>query len=383
MRFAVLGAGMQGVACAYDLLRVAGTEVVTLYDNDANAVERGSKRLVSDKLAGAVVDCADPEALAAALCGHQVVVSALPYRLNLDAARAAVAAGAHFVDMGGHIETVLAELRLKQAAEQAGVCIIPDCGLAPGLINVMVADAVAEMHEVVDVHVRVGGLPAIPRPPWDYMLVFSWEGLINEYTGTAAVLRDWNRDEVEALAGLESIHFPEPVGDCEAAFTSGGSSTLPWTFAGRIRNLDYKTVRYPGHFEKIRALAALGLFDTRPVEIDGVPIAPRTVVGRLMQNNLVFDGDPDVVVLRVTSTGMRGGKRVTLRHEMMDSWDEETGLSAMMRTTAFSTSITACMLADGTIDLPGAFPPEKVVPPAPMFAELERRGVFIRRRWEE
>jgi lysine 6-dehydrogenase len=382
VRFIVLGAGLQGVATAYDLLRNPATEAVTLADNDADKVRAAAGRLVSDKFETVEADCADAGTLKKVMPGHHVAVSALPYRLNLGAARAATECGVSFVDMGGNIETVLDELRLNQAASEAGVCLIPDCGLAPGLANVLVADAVAEMESVNDVAVRVGGLPAVPQPPWNYMLVFSFEGLLNEYTGKCAVLRDWNRTEVDALTGLEIINFPEPVGPCEAAFTSGGSSTLPWSFAGRVRSLDYKTVRYPGHYEKLQALAALGFFEDREVEVESVRVAPWKVLRVLAEEKLTFPHATDLVILRVESTGSKDGKPMRLSHEMMASRDEETGLTAMMRTTAFPTSIIAQMIACGHIDKRGAFPPEKVVPPTELIAELARRDILVVRTWE-
>ena len=383
MRFIVLGAGLQGVATAYDLLRNPATEAVTLADSDPERLRAAAGRLVSDKVEALEADCADAGNLKKVMPGHQVAISALPYRLNLGAARAALECGVSFVDMGGNIETVLDELRLNQAADEAGVCLIPDCGLAPGLANVLVADALEKMEEVNDVRIRVGGLPAVPQPPWNYMLVFSFEGLLNEYTGKCAVLRDWNRTEVDALTGLEIITFPKPVGPCEAAFTSGGSSTLPWSFAGRVRNLDYKTVRYPGHYEKLQALAALGFFEDREVEVDGVRVAPWKVLRVLAEEKLTYPHATDLVILRVESIGLKDGKPVRLRHEMMASRDEQTGLTAMMRTTAFPTSIIAQMIAGGHIDKKGAFPPEKVVPPMELMAELAKRDILVMRIWEE
>lgn len=383
MRFIILGSGMQGVACAYDLLRNPETRKVTIVDSQSQAVERATARLASDKLETRVADCANEDSLAGVLSDCDVAVSALPYRFNLAAARAAIAAGANFIDMGGNIETVISELRLHNEALEKDLVLIPDCGLAPGLVNVLVADAVAELDEVNDVKARVGGLPAEPRPPWNYFLVFSFEGLINEYTGTEAVLRDWNRTELPALTGGERISFPDPVGECEAAFTSGGSSTLPWTFAGRIRNLDYKTVRYPGHYDLLRAIEALGLFSTEAVEIDGVRLSPRAMLKKLFCERLARRDEPDLVVLRIESSGLRGGHPGKLVHELMDSMDQETGLTAMMRTTAFPVSIVAQMIAAGTITAKGALPPERAVPPVELIAELERRGIFIRRSWHD
>lgn len=379
MRVTVLGAGWQGIACAYDLLRHPELQVL-LVDHDPAAVDNARARLRSQRLVTGLVDCNDDASLDAVLTDSAVAVSALPYRLNLGIARAAVSAGTNLVDMGGNIETVLDELRLAPAAHQAKVLLVPDCGLAPGLANVLVADAVSLLDEVEQVAIRVGGLPARRIPPWDYRLVFSIEGLLNEYTGTAAVLQDWNRREVEVLEGVEEIEFSDPPGRCQAAYTSGGSSTLPWSYAGRIRNLDYKTVRYPGHYDRLKVLQTLGLLDSEPLPLGSLRLAPLEIAKRLLGR--VFDHPevPDLVVLRITSRGRKQGQPVELVHQLIDYQDEQTGLTAMMRTTAFPVAIVAHMIASGVIAEKGAFPPERVVPPARLLAELERRDIHIERR---
>jgi lysine 6-dehydrogenase len=380
MRFAVLGAGMQGVACAYDLLCGPQTESVLLLDADRNAVEAASARILSDKLQVRCLDCSRPELLGPALSGVKVAISALPYRFNLQAARAALEAGVSFIDMGGNTDLVLEELKLSDVARRRGLCLIPDCGLAPGLVNVLVADAVNELEGVDKVEIRVGGIPERPVPPWNYRLVFSFYGLINEYTGKAAVLRDYRLAEEPVLEGLEEMEFPEPVGKCEAAFTSGGSSTLPWTYAGRIRELDYKTIRYPGHYHLLQGLAALGLFSREPVTVEGQQVIPLEVLRELFMRHLGPSADPDLIVLRVTSRGQKGGRQVKLVHQLIDRMDGQTGFSAMERCTAFPTSIIAQMIARGDIDKKGAFAPEQVVPPARLLEELSWRNITIERR---
>ena len=162
-------------------------------------------------------------------------------------ARAAIEARTNFCDLGGNNSVVDSELALDAQARAAGINIIPDCGLAPGMVSVLAAHGAARFRRLDELHIRVGGLPQKPRPPLDYQIVFSVEGLINEYVERARVIRDGEIIEVESMTEVESLQFPAPFGQMEAFQTSGGTSTLPETFLGRIRELDYKTIRYTGN----------------------------------------------------------------------------------------------------------------------------------------
>ncbi|HZE88740.1 MAG TPA: saccharopine dehydrogenase C-terminal domain-containing protein, partial [Verrucomicrobiae bacterium] len=178
------------------------------------------------------------------------------------------------------------------------------------------------------------------------------------------------------------VDFPAPVGRCEAFVTAGGTSTLPWTFEGKLRELTYKTVRYPGHADMIRSMAACGLFSLDPVDVpseDGgrVRIRPREATAAALTRALDFPGDTDLVVLRVTVKGTRGGKRVTRAYELIDAMDEIHGITAMMRTTAYPVSIVAQMIARGDVTGPGALPLETAIPPAPFLRALAERHIDI------
>ncbi|MBI3451078.1 MAG: saccharopine dehydrogenase NADP-binding domain-containing protein [Acidobacteria bacterium] len=390
MKIAVIGAGMQGSACAFDLARSAGVGEVRLLDQQEDRLDATRRRVEagareagkSPAITSILVDVADGDAMARALHGFDVAVSAVPYFLNVGLARTALRAGASFCDMGGNTDVVREELSLHAEALAAGVSLIPDCGLAPGLGNILVADGIASLDRATEAHIRVGGLPKQPRPPLNYKLVFSAYGLINEYVGEATYLREGRRTAVAALSELETIDFPGPIGRCEAFVTAGGTSTLPWTFEGKLRELTYKTVRYPGHAEMIRSMAACGLFSLDPVEVpaeDGgkVRIRPREATAAALTRALDFPGDTDLVVLRVTVKGTRGGKRVTRAYELIDSMDEIHGITAMMRTTAYPVSVVAQMIARGDVTGRGALPLETAIPPAPFLRALAERRIDI------
>jgi lysine 6-dehydrogenase len=225
---------------------------------------------------------------------------------------------------------------------------------------------------------RVGGLPQVPTGPLGYALVFSIHGLINEYCGEAVILEDGEIARKPTLTGFEEIRFPEPIGVCQAAYTSGGTSTLPWTFRGRVRRLDYKTVRYPGHWARFAFLAKLGLLDTEAVKVGRLSVVPRDLLATVLEPRLAVPDVRDLVVLRVRVQGRKDGQLRVRRYDLVDYFDEKTGLTAMMRTTAFPTAETALLLARGRIEPHGVLAAESVVPGDPYLRALRARGLLIR-----
>ncbi len=380
MRILVLGAGRMGLGAAYDLAHNSeGVERVTVAD-----VDEGRARAVAETVGGArvrptQVDVADDARVVELMRGHDAVISCVTYFHNLRLARAAVEAGTNFCDLGGNNAVVDAELALDEEARAAGVNLVPDCGLAPGMVSVLAAHGAARFSHLDELHIRVGGLPQQPRPPLDYQIVFSVEGLINEYVERARVIRGGRVAEVESMTELESLDFPEPFGRMEAFQTSGGTSTLPETFLGKVQELDYKTIRYPGHCEKFKLLIDLGLTGSDPVELDGASGAPRRLLGEMLNRHLPAD-EPDVVLVRLEFVGRLAegtGGPSRLRYDIIDRFDGRTGLSAMQRTTSFPASIIAQMMARGLTTQKGAVPQERCVPPDLFVAELARRQIQI------
>ena len=189
----------------------------------------------------------------------------------------AVRAGVHYADLGGNTGIVFQQLQLDETARAHGISAIPDCGLAPGMVNILAAAGIRALDRTDQVRCYVGGLPQHPRPPLHYTIVYSLEGVLDYYTTTSWILRDGELRQVEALSEIETVQFPEPPGTLEAFHTAGGLSTLPWTYQGRVRTMEYKTLRYPGHAHIMRAIRDLGLLDTEPVQVRGELVAPRDV----------------------------------------------------------------------------------------------------------
>jgi lysine 6-dehydrogenase len=379
-----------GLGAAYDLAHNSpGVESVTVADVDEGRARAVAMTIGSERVRAVRADVEDYAGTVALMRGHDAVISCVTYFHNLRLARAAIEARANFCDLGGNNAVVASELALDEEARAAGVNLIPDCGLAPGMVSVLAAHGAARFDELDSIRIRVGGLPQHPRPPLDYQIVFSIEGLINEYVERARVIRDGQIIEVESMTELESLDFPEPYGRMEAFQTSGGTSTLPETFAGRVRQLDYKTIRYPGHCEKFRLLIELGLASSEETDLGGLRIAPRRLLGEMLLRHLPADG-PDLVFVRLefrgTATGEAKGETAgeearTLRYDIIDSFDQETGLSAMQRTTAFPASIVAQMMASGVTASKGAIPQERALPAEAFVAELDRRRIKIAENW--
>lgn len=375
LKILVLGAGRMGLGAVHDLVRQSDVERVTVADAMGSRARQVAS-VAGPKAKAVEIDASDAHAAAELMRGHNAVLSCVVYRLNARLAHAAVEAGVNFCDLGGNNDVVAEELRLDAEARRAGINIIPDCGLAPGMVAVLVAHAAGRLDALDAIRIRVGGLPQNPKPPLDYQLVFSVEGLINEYIEPARIVRDGRIVTVPSMTELEVIEFPQPFGELEAFQTSGGTSTLPDTFLGSVRELDYKTIRYPGHCARFKTMIDLGLCGSEPVAVDGVSVQPRRLFGELLVRNLPAD-EPDVVLVRVEVSG--GGR--TLRYDIINRHDAATGLSAMMRTTAFPASIVALMMARGETTAKGALPQERCIPPDRFMSELAARRINVVESW--
>jgi len=375
MTYTVFGAGMMGSAVAYDLAtRNPSTEII-LADIDLERA-RQAARAIARTVHPRKVDVNDKQDVSVAMRGSSVVVSAVSYTVNYQLSRAAIDEGVHLCDMGGNDDVVQKQLSLDAEAKARGVTIVPNCGLAPGCINILAMDGLKEFQEVDSVTLRVGGLPQHPRPPLNYQLVFSPEGLINEYVEKAVILHEGEIQLVDSLSGLEEISFPEPFGTLEAFYTSGGASLLAHLLKGRVKELNYKTIRYKGHCEKFKTLLELGFASDEPLMVGTTVKTNREFFIDLLRKRLDF-ADKDVVLGRATIMGRTGSTKRTLAYEFIDYYDEPTKMTAMMRGTAFPTSITAQLLAQGVINSPGVVLPELCVPADMMMQELGKRNFRI------
>lgn len=380
MKYVVLGSGRQGRAAAWDLARHGGADELVVADVNEEAAAEAVRQIAPQglpvRVTAARADARRPDTLVDLLRGAQAVLSAVPWHMNLDVARAAVAAGCGFCDMGGNTDVTRQILALDAEARAAGVALVPDCGLAPGMSNTFAVHAMELIDRPREVRMFCGGLPQKPRGELGYSLMFSVEGLTNEYCGEAVALREGHIVRIPTLSEPEEFVHPE-LGKLEACVTSGGTSTAAETFAGKLDRYEYKTLRYPGHWSCVRAIAELGLLDLHPVAVEGARIRPRDLFHIVANKNLDHGRVRDVVILQVRCAGEHQGEPAEVRIDLLDRFDEATGFSAMERTTGFATAIVYQMIARGDVR-PGALPLETAVDAGKFVSELHRRGMAPR-----
>jgi lysine 6-dehydrogenase len=378
MRMLVLGAGLQGSACAYDLLQQSDVTEVRLADLHPDHLPDFIAPYSGKKLIPTPLDVRDREAVRALVRESDAVMCALPYYFNFDVAKHAVEAGVPFCDLGGNTEIVFQQRALDAEAKKRGITVIPDCGLAPGMVNILAELGITSMDKVEKVRIYVGGLPQNPEPPLNYQIVYSLEGVLDYYTTLSWVLRDGKRVQVTALSEREVSKFPAPVGELEAFHTAGGLSTMAFRYEGRIPSMEYKTLRYPGHAHIMEAIRELGLLELTPIDVKGMKVIPRDVFTAAAAPRLKKPHGRDLVALRVTVEGTRNGRPARRAWELIDLYDEKRHISAMMRTTGYSLSITGLMQARGEIGKSGVYTPDECMPAERYIAELRERGVEIK-----
>ncbi|HVH39193.1 MAG TPA: saccharopine dehydrogenase C-terminal domain-containing protein [Gemmatimonadaceae bacterium] len=383
MRMLVLGAGLQGSACAYDLLQNPAITEVRLADRTVDHLPAFLQPYVGgERLKLITLDVKDSAAVGQAMAGVKSVMCAIPYYFNLPMSEAAIAAGANFCDLGGNTEIVQQQQKLSAAAEAKGLSIIPDCGLAPGMVNILAQLGIDRCDSVDSVRIYVGGLPQEPTGPLKYQIVYSIEGVLDYYTTLSWVVRDGKRTQVKALSEVEPVRFDSPVGELEAFHTAGGLSTMAFRYEGKIPTMEYKTLRYPGHASIMEAVRELGLLELEPVDVKGTKVVPRELAIAAMQPRLTKKNSPDLVALRVTVGGKKAGKNVVHNFELVDRHDATRGISAMMRTTGFSLSITGQLQAEGAVKPLGVHTPDECMPGERYVTELGKRGILIRQTTE-
>ena len=373
MKVIVLGCGKIGSVMAKDFAGSVEGSRLTVADISE---ERARKSASEIRGAGwTTIDTTDRPALVETLSGFDQALGALPGDYGYNALEASVEAGVNMVDVSFTPED---PLELDGAAKKAGVTVIPDCGVAPGLSNILVGHSASLLDRVREAHIMVGGIPETRVPPLDYTITWSAEGLIDEYVRNVRIIEGGRIVEVPALSGLEEIVFPG-VGTLEAFYTDGLRSlaeSMP-----EVESMWEKTLRYPGHVEKIRLLRELGFFEDEPVTVNGEPVSPRLVTARLLERSLWKPEVGDLLAMNIEVRGESEGKETGYRHRILDRFDPDTGVSAMARTTAYTASIVGGMLARGTIRDKGVLPPERMGRDpdfvGTLMAELKKRGVLI------
>ncbi len=371
MRVAVLGSGLMGSVIAWDLARSVGVDSVVVADVDRERLDTLKRRSAGKKLSVEVLDIKDREKTARFLKGFDVAASALPHGVVHSSDLAAVAAGTKMVNIAFEDE----QMELEAAARKTGALLIPGCGVAPGLGGILLAHALDTLGGGDEGHILVGGLPQKPQPPFGYKLVFSVVGLLREYIEDARIFKDGKLVKVKPFSTVETVKFPAPMGTLEA-FCTDGLASLVYTMKG-MRVLDEKTLRWPGHAEKMNLLIESGFFSREKVKLGGAEVSPLEMSLAVLGKKL-SEGDPhDLTVMRVIARSSKG----EVTYDMVDRYDEENRVTSMGRTTGYTASIVTQMVGAGEIQGRGVLAPEKAVVGKrvrDLVSELGRRGVKIR-----
>lgn len=380
--YMVLGAGRQGTAAAYDMGRWGDARRVFLADKDLAIAQQSAARvnasLGRDVAEPLEIDVKNPRQLEEHFTGVDACLSAVPYIYNLEITKVALQAGVHYCDLGGHTGIARQQHSFDNQARRTGISLIPNCGQVPGMGTTLSVFAIEMLDEAEDVYMWDGGIPQNPRPPFKYLLTFNIGGLTNEYAEPAIFLRDGKVTEVEPMTELEQVDFPDPIGTLEAFVAGGGTDTMPWTYEGKLRTLQNLTLRYPGHYTQLKAFYDLGLWSLDPIQVNGTQVVPREVFHTLFEPKVTFPEEKDLVIVRVRAFGKKDGQQAEAFVEVLDYFDEQTGFSAMERSTGWSAAIVAEMMAHGRTPH-GSGGVEKMVPASTFVEELDRRGVPVTR----
>jgi saccharopine dehydrogenase-like NADP-dependent oxidoreductase len=375
MKVLILGCGNIGSVAAEDFAKTMSSVEVFVADKNLARAKEVAERIGTDNVSWIRLDASNYSELVKALRNFDLAMGFLPGSLSYRLVEACADLGKDLVDVSYMSEN---PLTLNDKAVRANVTIVPDCGLAPGITNILVGQALRRLDKVQKVGIMVGGLPETPVPPLGYVITWSPESLIDEYTRKARIVKDGKVVNVEALNGLEEVEFPN-VGRLEAFYTDGLRTLLR-----TIKNVDSmweKTLRYPGHAEKVGLLKALGFFDEKQIDVEGVSLSPRKLTVKLLEQKLWKPEVKDIVALKVEVSGIKNDRQIGYIYHLLDRYDEKRGMTAMARTTAYPASIIAQLILRKAIKEKGVVPPEKLGMNEEFFHifldELEKRKVKI------
>lgn len=358
---------------SWDLNRSADVDSVVVADIDAERLAALKKRTGGRKLSVEVLNLKDEAKTARFLKGFDVVASALPHGVVHPVNVAAVKAGARIVDIAFEDE----QMELDSEARKRGALLIPGAGVAPGLGGILMAHGVRTLKGADEGHILVGGIPEKPLPPFGYKLVFSVVGLLREYIEEARVVRGGRLVKMMPFSSVEKVRFPGPIGDLEA-FCTDGLASLIYTMKG-MRVMDEKTLRWPGHVEKMNLLMESGFFSKEKLRVSGAEVSPLELSYAVLGRKL-SEGDPhDMTVMRVIAKSTSG----ELVYDMVDRYDEKVGVTSMGKCTGYTGSIVAQMVGSGEISGKGVVPPEVAIQGERvdrLLSQLGDRGVKIKEK---
>ena len=379
-KYCIIGTGRQGTAAAYDLLKHANPKKLLLLDNNiesiANCISKLNKLNNNNIMKKRVVDINNSLELIEALEEYDIFLSSVPYRYNLALTQVAIKSKTSMVDLGGHTENVIKQLEYNQDAVKNNITIVPDCGMGPGMNVTMALYAMEQLDKPEEVRIWDGGLPLNPKPPWNYSLFFNIAGLTNEYDAHAFFLNNGKVSKVNCFEGYEELDFGNNIGKLEAVVTSGGLSTMPWTFENKLNILENKTLRYKGHWEWMRAYRELGLFSEKEIAYKGNQISPRDFYHFMLEPKLSTGDRNDICLMRIEAIGIKNNQKKKIIVDCIEKYDNQSDLMAMEKWTGWHASIMMQHIANGNIG-PGAFALENALTGGEFYKEALKRNYNI------
>lgn len=354
MRILVLGCGNIGSVAGRDLAENLPSSQIVVADASKTRAEETAKEIGQDNVSSIVIDAANRNELTNTIGKFDLAVGALPGFLGFRVCKASISAKVDIVDVSFMPEDVL---KLHKDALKANVCIVPDCGMSPGLGSMLVGRASSQLDTVESVHIFNGGLPEKPLPPLEYVITWSAKDLIELYTRKANIVLNGKLTQVPATSGVEELTFPG-VGRLEGFYSDGLRSLLKTVKV--TGDMWEKSLRYPGHAEKINLLENLGFFEKKTVQVEGAEVSPRALTEKLFEMKLKKSGMPDIVAMFIDVIGLKSARRIQLQYRMLERFDKRRKVTAMARTTAYSTSVVAQLVAKRVITDKGVVPTEKL-----------------------
>ncbi len=377
MKLLSIGCGYIGSVLAEELVNSLDFEELIICDSTKEKIEETAKKL-GGKVIPFQLDISKYSNLLAIIDDVDLIVGLAPGRLGFNVMKACVEKKKNLIDLSFMAED---PFLFQDAAFKAGVSIIPDCGVAPGLSNMLIGKASSQLDQIEDAIIYVGGLPQDPKPPLNYKVTWCVEDLFEEYTRNAKIVRNGKIAEVEALEGLEEVEF-EGFGKFEGFFTDS-VRTLHHTI--KANNLWEKTLRYPGHVEKIKLIKKLGLLNKKPLK--STNISPWKFMSKFWEENLSFFEDKDVLLMRIQVSGKKNSTRIMHTYEVVDYFDKQRNITAMGRSTAYTAFAVIKLMIENKISKKGLIPPEILGMHKKLFQEiqftLKKRNLEINCKVEE